>query len=198
LAEFPCVVSLLADPGVPGSSVVLSDPAAGVRQAVAHLHAQGRRKIVQALNYRDSALNRARRQALLDAQRELGLAIDPDCACLVADGLWEDAASQGPIDLCAAVLAAGADAVLADDDFCAALLIRALTARGRRVPDDVAVVGWGNETVSRFTTPALTTVDYQMRPIVEAALQAITASLGEAAVPQRVVVPPQLIVRESA
>ena len=125
LAEFPCVVSLLADPGVPGGSVVLTDPAAGVRQAVAHLHAQGRRKIVQALNYRDSALNRARRQGLLDAQRELGLAIDPEQACLVADGLWEDASSQGPLDLAEAVIAARADAVIADDDFCAALLIRA-------------------------------------------------------------------------
>ena len=36
-----------------------------------------------------------------------------------------------------------ADAILADNDLGAALLIRALMDLGLRVPEDVAVIGWG-------------------------------------------------------
>jgi len=200
LAELPCVVSLLGDPGVPGGSVVLSDPAEGVRQAVAHLHRQGRRKIVQVFSQRNSAFDLDRRRGLLDAHREFGLAIDPDRACLFSKGTTWDITNREHFDLCESIIALGADAVLADDDFCAVLLIRALAASGRRVPDDVAIVGWGNETISRFFMPSLTTVDYGMSEIVQATLDIVVASLddGNTIGPQRVVVPPQLIVRESA
>jgi len=200
LAELPCVVSVLGDPCVPGGSVVLSDPAEGVRQAVAHLHRQGRRKIVQVFSDRNSTFDLDRRRGLLNAHREFSLAIDPDRACLFSKGSIWDVTNREHFDICEAIIALGADAVLADDDFCAALLIRALVASGRRVPDDVAVIGSGNETISRFFMPSLTTIDWEMSQFVQATLDIVVTSQeeGGAAGPRRVVVPPQLIVRESA
>jgi DNA-binding LacI/PurR family transcriptional regulator len=202
LSQFPFVVSLLGDPRVAGGSVVLSEPAEGVRQAVRYLHGAGRRKIIQVVGaeFVNSELNRGRKRGLLDAHREVGLPIDPERAWVVAHGLWQDSTSPGPIAACDEVISQGADAVLADDDFFAALLIRALGERGLRVPQDVAVVGWGNETVSRYVVPSLTTVDYRLPEIVEAGLETITAAQDQDGKfqPRSIVIPPKLIVRESA
>ena len=162
---------------------------------MAHLHARGRRKIVQVLNYRDSLINRGRRQGLAEAQRELGLPCDPQRDTIVSEGYW-DVTRREHIAICDELLARDADAVLADDDFCAALLIRELTARGRRVPDDLAVVGWGNETVARFFVPAITTVDYRMAEIAETVMNMLTVMIEspEPSEPRSVTIRPQLLV----
>jgi len=59
------------------------------------------------------------------------------------------------------LLAAGVefDGLFADDDLLAAGAIGALTARGKQVPGDVSVVGFGGVAEGRTTRPALTTVD---------------------------------------
>ena len=51
------------------------------------------------------------------------------------------------------------DAVFAASDLIAIGAIRALTKTGRRVPEDVSVVGYDNIPASRLVTPRLTTID---------------------------------------
>jgi LacI family transcriptional regulator len=234
LAQIPSVVSVLGDPGIEGGSCVLSDLAGGVRQLVAHLHAQGRRKIVQVLENLDTSFNRERRQGFVEAHRELGLALEDDqlviarmessstkplCVAEVSQISHTAGVKDADADLLRNVALAedlvrvrGADAILADNDIGAEGLLKGFRRLGIRAPDDVALAGWGNETFSRYTYPALTTIDYRPREVIGAALDLLTGTNergkvsegnGGAGVshdssgPDRIVIPAELIVRES-
>jgi DNA-binding LacI/PurR family transcriptional regulator len=52
----------------------------------------------------------------------------------------------------------GLDAVFVASDLMAAGAIRALRERGRRIPEEVAVVGFEDSSIARQTEPPLTTV----------------------------------------
>jgi DNA-binding LacI/PurR family transcriptional regulator len=70
------------------------------------------------------------------------------------------------------------DAVFAASDLMAAGALRALRAAGRRVPEDVAVVGFEDSAVARYAQPPLTTV---RQPIEEMGRQATRLLLGQIA-----------------
>ena len=76
--------------------------------------------------------------------------------------------------------------------------LRALREAGRRVPDDVAVVGFDDIETARYTEPPLTTV---RQPIVELgrrmARQLLRLAAGETIEPA-VMLPTELILRASA
>lgn len=55
------------------------------------------------------------------------------------------------------------DAIICGDDYQAFGAIRALQASGRRVPDDVAVIGHHNFEIAALTHPSLTTIDLNTR-----------------------------------
>ena len=68
------------------------------------------------------------------------------------------------------------------------------------MPDDVAVIGWGNETLSAWMNPRLTTVNYRMKDMVTAALDLLT-ELIERPDEQRertIQIKPELVLRDSA
>jgi len=92
----------------------------------------------------------------------------------------------------------GLDAVFVASDLMAHGALRTLREASRRVPDDVAVVGFDDVELARFTEPPLTTV---RQPIVgqgrEMARQLLRMLAGEEIEPGTVL-PTELIVRESA
>ena len=53
-------------------------------------------------------------------------------------------------------------ALVASDDHIAAQVLRYVKKLNLSVPDDVAIVGWGNIASSQITTPELTTVDTEI------------------------------------
>ena len=57
------------------------------------------------------------------------------------------------------------DAVFAASDSMAAGALRALKAAGRSVPGDVAVVGFDDSVIARYTSPPLTTVAQPIRQL---------------------------------
>ncbi|MEU8673204.1 LacI family DNA-binding transcriptional regulator [Streptomyces sp. NPDC048560] len=91
------------------------------------------------------------------------------------------------------------DSVFAHNDISAVGALRALRAAGRRVPDDVAVVGFDDIPVARHTEPPLTTVRQPTRRMGETAARMLLSHLGGTPVPDEpVVLPTELIVRHSA
>jgi DNA-binding LacI/PurR family transcriptional regulator len=76
--------------------------------------------------------------------------------------------------------------------------MRTLRNAGRRIPDDVAVVGFDDIELARYTEPPLTTV---RQPIVdlgrELARQLLRLAGGEEIEPS-VVLPTDLVLRETA
>lgn len=93
------------------------------------------------------------------------------------------------------------DGLVVASDLMAAGALRVLAGLGRRVPDDVAVVGFDDLGVAERLTPALTTV---RQPVVEMAERATRLLLervdadADGTRPVRVVVPPTLVRRDSA
>ena len=94
----------------------------------------------------------------------------------------------------------GLDAVFAASDLMAAGALRALRRAGRRVPEDVAVVGFDDLDLASMTDPALTTV---RQPIVEMGRQMASLVLALAERPHAprargLILPTELITRQSA
>ncbi|MDX3227772.1 LacI family DNA-binding transcriptional regulator [Streptomyces sp. ME19-01-6] len=90
------------------------------------------------------------------------------------------------------------DAVFAASDLMAVGVLRALRQAGRRVPDDVAVVGFDDIETARYTDPPLTTVRQPIARIGQRlARQLLRLASGEQIEPS-LVLPTELVLRESA
>jgi len=137
-----------------GVDHVAVDSVAAAGEAVNHLLGLGRRSI--------AAIGTARRPAGTVAQRQRGYE-----QALTAAGLPLDRSRYGDVDLfhrepgylvmrqllrrCPEL-----DAVFCFNDLLAFGALRALAEAGRRVPDDVAVVGFDDVQDCRYSTPPLT------------------------------------------
>jgi LacI family transcriptional regulator len=90
-------------------------------------------------------------------------------------------------------------AVFATNDNMAVGLISALIAEGVRVPEDMAVTGFDNITISRYLRPALTTIHVDTfamgRAGAELLIEEIRSEVDLA--PRHVVMPAELVVRRS-
>lgn len=90
------------------------------------------------------------------------------------------------------------DGLFATSDLLAVGALRALAAAGRRVPDDVAVVGFDDTLVAATADPPLTSVRQPFDELgTRAARLALAQLSGERAEPHRELVPTTLTVRES-
>lgn len=114
---------------------------------------------------------RERVSAILEElnQRQLSyqLAALGDATTISAKKSAEDLVAQFP----------QADAFIAVNDIFAAELIQALKKAGRRIPEDVQVVGYDNNSISQYLSPALSTVDQQPRLIGQIAAKRLLAQI---------------------
>ncbi len=155
LPELPMVA--LASPwsGLP-MPVVWSDAAAGVRQAVEHVAVEHGRRRVAFVWARESSVEAAQcHQAYREALDAAGLAYEPS---LVVWGGEDRAAGEAAVGVLWDERQLAVDAVVAVSDDVALGVMEALRARGLRVPEDVAVVGFGDAMPGRYEMPPLTTV----------------------------------------
>ncbi|WP_166352013.1 substrate-binding domain-containing protein [Phytoactinopolyspora limicola] len=144
----------LTRPGAAAGWFVDADNEGGARQAVDHLYATGRRRIATIAGPQDMGAGSARLVGYRDACQAHGL---PPEASLVAYGDFSfDAGVAGMRELLQRH--PDIDGVFAAADLMAAGALRTLREAGRRVPDDVAVVGFDDSGVARQTDPTLTTV----------------------------------------
>jgi DNA-binding LacI/PurR family transcriptional regulator len=90
------------------------------------------------------------------------------------------------------------DAVLASNDMMAIGVLRAFYARGIRIPEDIAVMGFDDIEYARLATPALSTVRIDKASMGELAVQKLMTMLNhQENNPERIVLPSKLIIRES-
>jgi DNA-binding LacI/PurR family transcriptional regulator len=91
------------------------------------------------------------------------------------------------------------DAVFAASDVMAAAAVQTLRRTGRRVPEDVAVIGFDDAPIARRTSPALTTVRQPVEEFAALATRLLLLSMTSAdTVRNDPVLPTELVVRESA
>lgn len=141
------------------TNYVMADAANGIRLAVDHLAAQGRRRIALVNGPPTTGTSAAK----LDGYR-LALATNDlpyNAGCVVAAEFTPD---DGYAQT-AALLDAHPDleAVVFADDRTAVGGLKALRHAQRCVPQDVAVTGFGHLDIARYVTPTLTTVEYNLQ-----------------------------------
>ena len=88
------------------------------------------------------------------------------------------------------------DAIVCASDLIATGVLQALKERGFRVPEDVAVTGYDNITISAYTTPALTTVQQDTRLAGELLVSSLLKAINKQPV-EDYLMPAELIIRES-
>ncbi|MBN1889619.1 MAG: substrate-binding domain-containing protein, partial [Thermoflexales bacterium] len=95
------------------------------------------------------------------------------------------------------VLKTGVDAIVGVCDTIALEIIELLKARGVRIPGDVAVASFDDFRQSQVVTPPLTTANPSFYELGQQAVEILLALLDGQSVPEEVVVPPRLMVRQS-
>lgn len=96
------------------------------------------------------------------------------------------------------LLDSGHTAIVCASDVMALGAIRAVQARGLRVPEDVSIVGFDDSPLMALTNPPLTTLRQPVAAIAYAAVHALAAEIaGEHSTRSPVVLASDLVVRGS-
>ncbi|MQY14452.1 Ribose operon repressor [Streptomyces sp. RB5] len=175
-------------------SYACSDNLGGAREAGRHLVACGRTTIATITGPLDMEVGRSRLRGWQDAMDEAGLAVE-DCPVATADFTEEGgmAAMRSLLERNPRI-----DAVFAASDVMAVGAMLELRRQGRRVPDDVALVGFDDSYIARYAYPPLTSV---RQPVEELGSTITRILLAEIADPgaghTHRVLPTELVVRES-
>lgn len=173
-----------------GYCSVGTDNVAGGVIATRHLLDAGRRYILYA-GHADVPEISARYAGFLEAHREAG--VQP--AGVIPAPFTPEGAYKLFIDR----IDGGArfDAIVAASDVIAIAAIRALAERGRKVPEDVAVVGYDDVPLASQMAPSLTTIRQDLREGAHQLVDRLFRRLG-GDLCEPVVMAPELIVRGSA
>jgi signal transduction histidine kinase/DNA-binding LacI/PurR family transcriptional regulator/AraC-like DNA-binding protein/response regulator of citrate/malate metabolism len=184
-----------AGAGMSGPAVI-ADNERGIHQALQHLVMHGHRRIAFIAGVPDGAHGDSHRryQAYQSGLATLDRPLDPS---LVA---WGRHTYVGGQTAMARILETGRPftAVLASNDDSAVGAMETLRAAGRRIPDDVAIIGFDDRLQAEAQTPPLTTVRY---PTFELGYRALTLLLdriqGTSHAIELLKVPAELVIRES-
>lgn len=166
----------------------------GARAAAAHLLARGRRRPLVVTGLRRFGCTRERLAGFADGYADAGLPIDPT---LVVEGDFTFECGRTAVER---LLADGVpfDAVFAHNDLSAAGALQALRDAGRRVPDDVAVVGFDDLPLAGHTHPPLTSVRQPLHEMGAVAARALIAHLAGTPLPGTpTVIPTSFTIRAS-
>ncbi len=172
-------------------TVVDTDQAGGARDAVRHLLDLGHETVWHLAGPEDSFAAQRRANAWRDALTEAGVTPPP-----LVRGDWSaESGYRAGLSLadhpdCTAVFAA--------NDQMALGLLRALHERGRRVPDDVSVIGFDDLPESASFLPPLTTIHQDFAEVGRLCVEGIITKIRHGDTTHgTTLVPTRLVVRES-
>jgi DNA-binding LacI/PurR family transcriptional regulator len=171
---------------------VVCDDASAVEQAVDHLRSLGHARIGLVLGPRDhtpSVRKLAAARSVLDAA---GTPLPDDLVIHSQFSLQSGQASA------ATLIERGATALICASDPLALGAIRAVRRSGRRVPEDVSVIGYDDSAFMSSVEPPLTTVRQPIEAMGRAAVAALLAQIrGQEATADELLFEPELVVRRS-
>jgi LacI family transcriptional regulator len=194
LAAMVPVVTLAGTP-VRGAMNVRCDNETGIRELVRHLVVHHGYKTLGYLSGRiDSPDNHARAKAIEAEARAHGARVE------MGEDWQGDYSAAGGARVIGSLLAAGREiprAIVCANDQTALGAMHALGRRGLRVPHEVAVTGFDDVPVARHLHPPLTTVRQPMQELGGTAFEVLYSKISTGKAENDVVLPVQLIVRES-
>jgi len=194
LAKLPTGMPVVAVEGDPEGDVpvVTVDQVEGARLATEHLLSAGYATVFHIAGPPDWQEARGRVSGWRSALEQAGAEVTPPLA-----GNWSARSGYEAGQVLAQI--PDARAIFAANDHMALGLLRALYERGRRVPEDVAVVGFDDTPESGYYIPPLTTVRQDFAGVGRAVVQLLVDQLANGArTEDRVVIKPKLICRRSS
>jgi LacI family transcriptional regulator len=178
----------------PNVGTVCVEDAHGTMRAVHHLLGTGKKTIAFIAGPENSRSAQARRKGFVTAFETSGRTLRSEL--IVPSQPLEGAGYTATKALLAAT--PEIDALLCYNDLVAIGALQALRELGRRVPEDVAVVGCDNIRLASLMTPSLTTLGVDKRYLGEAAVTMLLRLIGGELNDRHITVKPELIIRESA
>jgi len=178
-----------------GRPAVISDNESGIRQAIGHLVEHGHRRIAFIAGVKDdSGDTQVRLRAYQAALGDYGLEADP---ALVEYGRHSQSGGAAAVQR---LLAEGVSftAILTSNDISAFGALAALRDAGKRVPQDVALIGFDDIPATVAQTPPLTSIYNPTFELASAAVQLLLSYMNSGQnAPEIVKVPTQLVIRQS-
>ncbi|MEO7044875.1 MAG: LacI family DNA-binding transcriptional regulator [Ferruginibacter sp.] len=179
-----------------GTKIIINNFQAGY-EATSHLIEQGCKRIAHITSSlkRNVYAERLRgyKQALLDHKLKF------DEKLLIIDGLREEDAARSASHILA--MKKMPDGIFITNDFCAAVVMQALKDAGVRIPQDVAIVGFNNDSIGKVISPKLTTINYPGFEMGQLAARTLISHLKgswDMKITSTMVIKSELIVRESS
>ncbi|HTZ90729.1 MAG TPA: LacI family DNA-binding transcriptional regulator [Alloacidobacterium sp.] len=191
-------VAISAHNRSPGVTNIVLDHMKAAEFALRHLYELGHRKIAFMKGPNIIPDTEYRWRSILEVARQLNIKAQADhCIQLEADS-WSPGVGYDPMrDL----LARTRDftAIFCFNDISAIGVIRAIYDAGLSVPEDVSVVGFDDIMSAAYHKPSLTTVRQPLREMGRQGAQVLLDMISnpENQFPEEIVMPPELIVRES-
>jgi LacI family transcriptional regulator len=177
------------------------DNAHGIRLALNHLHELGHRDIAFLKGHTGSSDAESRWAACVEAMRGLGLRIfEKNTVQLkrIDDGL--SPIREGYIAGGQLLKASqGFTALLAFNDLSAIGAMNAFRDAGKRIPEEISVVGFDDVQAATIVHPSLTTIHQPLIRMGMLAATEILASIENAEMePRRILIKPELVIRQSS
>ena len=165
----------------------------GGREAVEHLLALGHRRIAYITGPDEDWDNLARQEGYEKALAACGIAIDPT---LIVQG---DCRPGGGIHAMKQLLSLSnpPTGVFCYNDATALGALRFVYSTGRRVPDDLSIIGFDDTDLSAYFEPPLTTIAQPKQELGQTAMEVILSMLRGDDVEETHLLPCELIVRKS-
>jgi len=189
------LVTIASRIGAANHGAITVDNYEGGALATRHLIGNGRRRIAHISGPMQNFEAQERRRGYADALAA-GL---PGMAPRVHEGDFTEESGYAGVH---AFLSEGdlPDAIFAGNDMMAVGALLALKEAGHRVPDDVAVIGFDDIPIARFTSPPLSTLRVGIYEMGRQGLEMLVAAFDEpnAADRRSVVISPELVVRGSS
>ena len=171
-----------------------ADNLGGGRMATEHLLRTGRRRVATVTGPLDMCAGQDRLAGYREALARAG---QPSREELVAEGAFTAASGYAAMERLLSEQPA-IDAVFAGSDLMALGVMRAIERSGRRVYDDIAVVGFDDVAESRDAQPPLTTVRQPIEALGRTMSRALVERIGGGEPPRETILPVQLIRRATA
>ena len=166
-------------------------------QATQHLIEQGSKRIVIVTANLSRNVYAQRFKGYKDALFDNGIEFDEDLV-LIKD-LSEKCGREAALQMLD--MKPMPDAAFITNDFSAAVCMQTLKEHGVRIPEDIAIVGFNNDAISKIVEPQLTTINYPGIDIGEIAARNLIAHLkGDIKITQTntIIVKSELIIRKSS
>ncbi|MEN2281343.1 LacI family DNA-binding transcriptional regulator [Algoriphagus sp. SE2] len=178
-------------------SQVIIDDYLGAYQAVSHLIENGARRIVHFSSSQRINIYKERKRGYEDALRDNGIKIDPELI------LYSNMQLEDGREMMERVISEGItfDAVFSSSDYSIMGAMQVLKEHGFKIPQQVKLVGFGNEPFTSFTDPTITTVDQKSIPMGKITAETFFELINDEnsnPMTKKTILKPELIIRGSS